>query len=73
MELIPQPYFTWGGTCAPPLWFFFRGFLVGASNGLIFHDFVPFNILQVLANSFFKKIFKILRNRASKAFGQPKF
>ena len=62
-----------GGHKVPPLWFFSRGFLADAWNGLIFHDFVPFNIQQVLANPFFRIFFKMSRNFASKTFGPPKF
>ena len=65
--------FYMGGPQSAPLWFFSRGFLADAWNGLIFYDFVPFNIRQVLANPFFRIFFKMSGNFASKIFGPPKF
>ena len=59
MEKLPTlTLFHMGGHKVPPLWFFSCGFLVDASNRLIFPDFVPFNIWQVLTNLFSRIFFQ---------------
>ena len=68
-----NPILHGGGSKSPPRQIIARRSLGNGTNGPIFHDFVPFNIQKVMANPFLEFFFKILRNFASKAFGQPQF
>ena len=46
---------------------------MNATNGSIFHDFVPFNIQQDLANLFLGFLFNFLRNSSLKTYGPQTF
>ena len=66
-------FYTGGGSKSPPSHIISVRSLVDATNGSIFHDFVPFNIQQDLANLFLGFLFNFLRNSSLKTYGPPKF
>ena len=62
--MLPRPltlFYTGGGSKSPPSHIISVRSLVDATNGSIFHDFVPFNIQQDLATLFLGFFFQFFQ------------